>query len=164
MSRLVTIRLEELTGHQTFLPFDIRSFDAVRNTEDMLQLRDRMWKLYEAVDFDFHSPGNSFHRNLLIEVSFHYMIRPYTRLLGKLAHDSSLVAEYHSVIDGLCAAMSGIKIRMMEEAALQRLTDHDYDRSELAIVSDRITYVGIEETIRTYSNIPDHLLGRLKYG
>lgn len=149
---------------QTFVPFDIRSFDAVRNTEDMLLLRDRMWNLYEAVDFDFHSPGNSFHRSLLIEVSFRYMIRPYTRLLGKLADESSLVAEYHSVIDGLCSAMSGIKTRTMEEAALQRLTDHDYERSELAIVSNRITYVGIEETMRTYANLPGEILRALKYG
>ena len=161
---LITIDLEALTGTQTFLPFDVRSYNAIENTDEGRALLKRMWDLFGAVDFDFSSPGNSFTRNVLIEVSFQYRIRPYKRLLGQLENDSGLADKYRSVITGLCSAMSGIKTREMSEENLRYLTEFDYERQTLAIVSDRITYVGIEETMQTYANIPDDLLRKLKYG
>jgi hypothetical protein len=159
----VSKRLEDILGDNYFRPYDVHALNLVSEKDEGMEVLKALWDLYTAVDFSFHAPGNSFRRNVLIEVTMQFRLRHDQRLLALLGRNEDHVREYHENLRTLIGMLRQTRTRTMEGAALNLLRDFDYEHDTLEIYSTWHIPEGIEATLRTYANLPADIPGRIRY-
>jgi hypothetical protein len=156
-------RLEDILGDNYFRPYDVHALTLVSEKDEGMEVLKALWDLYIAVDFSFHAPGNSFRRNVLIEVTMQFRARHDQRLLPLLGRNEDRVREYHENLRKLIGMLRQTRTRTMEAVPLTFLRDFDYEHDTLEIYSTWHIPEGIEATLRTYANLPEEIPDKIRY-
>ena len=152
---------KELVDHEHSCPFNRDLFDYLDKAETCKNIIDGIYSLYEKVNFQFSSPGNSFIRNVIYELN-----RPYRygeAFEGSLSFyaskDIEFKKEYDLYFNALLSIAEVYKFRPFNQSFIDELNL----ANQVILTSDFLTEEGMKMTIRTASNITDELSKKIMY-
>ena len=154
-------RFKKLVDNEHFCPFNRITYDYLKDAETSRNLIDAIYSLYERVNFQFSSPGNSFPRNVIYELN-----RPYTyhepfggSLSFYASKDVEFKKDYDLYFKGIMAIAEGYKFRLFNQSFIDELKL----ANQVILTSDLLTEEGMKMTIKTSSNITDELSNKIIY-
>ena len=117
------VLIEDLVEYKWTCPFDIKLFEILLDKDSSKKLMYQFFSLCAVINYEFHSPGNSFKRNLIniLNRKFHlnHLIRACS-IREKCKKNQDWLTAYDHLIDALIKESSKIKFRKLEENTINR--------------------------------------------
>lgn len=131
-------------------PFDMTTFNHLFDTKEGHNLIGLIHYCYGQIEYPFSAPGNSFQRNVMNDLNFHYFYRsPSNGTKAFDAHpDDRIVRIYRQSIRKLRVLAEAYKFRELSAEFKEALQQNE----KVKIYSEKLTEEGLRVTIGNVYN------------
>ena len=161
MASRVEYNFKTLVDNEHFCPYNKSTFDYLDQPETCKEIIDKIHALYQQINFQFSSPGNSFPRNIIYELNapYRYSASSENSHIFPISKNRELEKEHVLYFNELRLMSEKFKFRKFEQAFINELNSKD----QVILTSSFLTEDGMKKTILTSSNITRNLTKKIIY-
>lgn len=154
-----------LVGDGHYWPFDPSIIQFIEQNNQGALLFEAFFYLYETVNYQFSSPGNSVGRVLVMDLNWRYMIHhPWeiSKFYSYSKGNESLNKQYDNLMHQLLDIAFTYRFRALSEDQLSFLKTIDALKG-CQLHSSRLTNDGMSVFLNSYTNIPSSIRDSLYF-